>query len=199
MVRDARNKEILEFANVVLQTMDSSFVAGTTTDMKGHFLLNKIKKGSYILSVSSLGFKTEYISLEGLSKNISLGEISLNDDAVSLDGVTVSASAQTSHADKKVVFPSDRQIFHKVRTVHAGFERLFQMLGLHQRGLLHGGHRGGFDHHVAHERELKAIQGPCLRIGAGERGGKAFRACHTRQSISPRDARSGGKPVLSHS
>ena len=26
MVRDARNKEILEFANVVLQTMDSSFV-----------------------------------------------------------------------------------------------------------------------------------------------------------------------------
>ena len=85
MVRDARNKEILEFANVVLQTMDSSFVAGTTTDMKGHFLLNKIKKGSYILSVSSLGFKTEYISLESLSKNISLGEISLNDDAVSLD------------------------------------------------------------------------------------------------------------------
>ena len=75
MVRDARNKEILEFANVVLQTMDSSFVAGTTTDMKGHFLLNKIKKGSYILSVSSLGFKTEYISLESLSKNISLGEI----------------------------------------------------------------------------------------------------------------------------
>ena len=60
IVRDARNKEILEFANVVLQTMDSSFVAGTTTDMKGHFLLNKIKKGSYILSVSSLGFKTEY-------------------------------------------------------------------------------------------------------------------------------------------
>lgn len=44
MVRDARNKEILEFANVVLQTMDSSFVAGTTTDMKGHFLL-----GNYIL------------------------------------------------------------------------------------------------------------------------------------------------------
>ena len=71
---------------MVLQTMDSSFVAGTTTDMKGHFLLNKIKKGSYILSVSSLGFKTEYISLESLSKNISLGEISLNDDAVSLDG-----------------------------------------------------------------------------------------------------------------
>ena len=124
MVRDARNKEILEFANVVLQTMDSSFVAGTTTDMKGHFLLNKIRKGSYILSVSSLGFKTEYIFLEGLSENTSLGEISLHDDAVSLEGVTVSASAQTSHADKKVVFPSDRQ----VKASGNGMDLLQQMM-----------------------------------------------------------------------
>lgn len=101
MVRDARNKEILEFANVVLQTNGLFFCSGYDYGYEGAFLLNKIKKGSYILSVSSLGFKTEYISLESLSKNISLGEISLNDDAVSLDGVTVSASAQTSHADKK--------------------------------------------------------------------------------------------------
>lgn len=86
------------------------FCSGYDYGYEGAFFINKIKKGSYILSVSSLGFKTEYISLEGLSKNISLGEISLNDDAVSLDGVTVSASAQTSHADKKVVFPSDRQM-----------------------------------------------------------------------------------------
>ena len=52
------------------------------------------------------------------------------------------------------------ELFHKVRTVHAGFERLFQMPGLHQRGLLHGGHRGGFDHHVAHKRELERQLAP---------------------------------------
>ena len=107
MVRDARNKEILEFCKCGIANNGLFFCSGYDYGYEGAFF---IKKGSYILSVSSLGFKTEYISLESLSKNISLGEISLNDDAVSLDGVTVSASAQTSHADKKVVFPSDRQM-----------------------------------------------------------------------------------------
>ena len=37
MVRDARNKEILEFANVVLQTIGLFFCSGYDTDMKGHF------------------------------------------------------------------------------------------------------------------------------------------------------------------
>ena len=43
LVKDGRNKEPLEFANVVLQTMDSVFVLGTTTDGKGSFVLDKVK------------------------------------------------------------------------------------------------------------------------------------------------------------
>lgn len=109
-VRDAKNKEVLEFVNIVLQRGDSSFVAGTTTDEKGAFLLSKVQKGDYRLAISSLGYQTAYISLEGLSKNTALGELFLNDDAISLDGVTVSASAQTTQSDRKVVFPSDRQL-----------------------------------------------------------------------------------------
>ena len=31
LVKDGRNKEPLEFANVVLQTMDSTFITGTTS------------------------------------------------------------------------------------------------------------------------------------------------------------------------
>ena len=110
MVRDARNKRNLGICECSIANNGLFFCGGYDYGYEGAFLLNKIKKGSYILSVSSLGFKTEYISLEGLSKNISLGEISLHDDAVSLDGVTVSASAQTSHADKKWSSPSERQM-----------------------------------------------------------------------------------------
>lgn len=109
-VKDVRNKEALEFANVVIQRLDSSFVMGTTTDSKGFFILNKMHRGDYRLVISSLGFQTEYISLEGFSKNISLGEIPMNENAVSLTGVTVNASAQRTHADRKVIFPSDRQL-----------------------------------------------------------------------------------------
>lgn len=124
IVRDAKNKEVLEFANVVLQLPDSSFVAGTTTDGKGAFTLGKVRQGDYRLAISSLGYQTEYVSLEGLSKNLSLGEIWLKDGAVSLDGVTVSASAQTTQSDRKVVFPSDRQ----VKVSANGMDLLQQMM-----------------------------------------------------------------------
>lgn len=123
-VCDARRQEALEFANVVLKTLDSTFVAGTTTDAQGRFLFNKVQKGDYILSVSSLGFQTEHISLLGLSKNTYLEKITLLDDTVSLEGVTISASAQTSRADKKVVFPSDRQ----VKASGNGMDLLQQMM-----------------------------------------------------------------------
>lgn len=123
-VRDAHTKRFLEFANVVLQQKDSSFVMGVTTDEKGAFSLNKIIKGDYRLVISSIGYKTEYISLEGLSKNAALGEIQLNDDAVALGGVTVSASAQSTRADRKVVFPSDRQL----KASSNGLDLLQQMM-----------------------------------------------------------------------
>ena len=54
LVKDGRDKEPLEFANVVLQTTDSVFILGTTTDGKGRFALDKVGAGDYLLAVSSL-------------------------------------------------------------------------------------------------------------------------------------------------
>lgn len=110
LVKDGRNKEPLEFANVVLQMMDSTFITGTTTDGKGHFVLDKVKSGDYLLAISSLGYETQYVSLKGFNKSVTLGDIPMEDAAVSLDGVTVSASNTSSRSDRKLVFPSDRQV-----------------------------------------------------------------------------------------
>ncbi len=109
MVRNGRDKAPLEFANVVLQTADSVFITGTTTDGKGRFMLDKVKAGDYLLAVSSLGYETQYIALDGFNKSIDLKEILMEDAAVSLDGVTVSASNTSSRSDRKLIFPSDRQ------------------------------------------------------------------------------------------
>lgn len=109
-VCDAGQKAGLEFANVVLQTLDSAFVAGTTTNGKGEFVLGKLRPGNYLLAVSSLGYNAQYVSLESFSKSVSLGEIQLEDAAVSLDNVVVSASNQHSRSDRKIVFPSERQV-----------------------------------------------------------------------------------------
>ena len=103
-------RQALEFANVVLQQKDSTFITGTTTNAKGNFILKHVKPGDYLLAVSSLGYETKYIVLDGCSQSVALGEILLGDAAVSLDNVVVSAANQRSTLDRKIVFPSDRQL-----------------------------------------------------------------------------------------
>ncbi len=109
-VCEAGARQALEFANVVLQQKDSTFITGTTTNAKGNFILKHVKPGDYLLAVSSLGYETKYIVLDGCSQNVALGEILLGDAAVSLDNVVVSAANQRSTLDRKIVFPSDRQL-----------------------------------------------------------------------------------------
>lgn len=103
-VKDATNKAAAEYVNVVLQTSDSTFVTGTTTNGKGDFLLNKIHAGDYMLVLSSVGCRTQFITLDGIKQNVNLGDIFLEDDAVAMEGVTVSASGQISRSDRKLVF-----------------------------------------------------------------------------------------------
>ena len=109
-VKDATSKKAAEYVNVVLQTADSVFVGGTTTNGKGDFLLNKVYAGNYLLALSCVGYRTQFIVLDGIKQNINLGEILLEDDAVAMEGVTVSASGQISHSDRKLIFPSERQM-----------------------------------------------------------------------------------------
>lgn len=123
-VKDATNKAAAEYVNVVLQTSDSTFVTGTTTNGKGDFLLNKIHAGDYMLVLSSVGCRTQFITLDGIKQNVNLGDIFLEDDAVAMEGVTVSASGQISRSDRKLVFPSERQM--KVST--NGVNLLQQMM-----------------------------------------------------------------------
>ena len=109
-VNEARTNGTLEFANVVLQTIDSTFVMGTTTDNKGYFVLKGELKGDYLLVVSSLGYKTRYVSLNGLERDVDLGNIDLDEAVVPLDNITVDASNARSYSDRKIVYPSDRQL-----------------------------------------------------------------------------------------
>ncbi len=109
-VHSAQSKEPMEFANVVLQTADSVFVTGTVTDEKGIFSIPVTHAGDYLLAVSSLGYQTAYMPLNGLNKQMTLEEIVLEEEAVNLDNVTVTASNLTSLSDKKLVFPSERQV-----------------------------------------------------------------------------------------
>lgn len=96
-------------ANVSLWTTDSTLVTGVTSDGEGRFTLNKIKQGDYRLSVSFIGYRNENILLK-LNKSVNLGDIPLEEDAVSLGEVTVSASNVLQRVDRQIILPSESQV-----------------------------------------------------------------------------------------
>ena len=51
-VRDASDKSI-EYVNVVLQTIDSTFVAGVTTSPEGEFIFKNTAAGDYLFFPAS--------------------------------------------------------------------------------------------------------------------------------------------------
>ena len=82
-VTDEKNAP-LTYANVVLQTVDSIYVAGTTTDMEGRFELALHEKAK-LINISFVGYST-------ITKEISeydLGIIQLSPDTQLLGEVTV--------------------------------------------------------------------------------------------------------------
>ena len=99
-----------EFANVVLQTLDSAFVTGASTDVKGNFQLDKIQQGDYRLIISAIGYTDLITDLAGLSKSVDLGRLVLNEATQQLREVTVTAANIVNQADRKIVFPSQKQL-----------------------------------------------------------------------------------------
>ena len=110
MVTDGNTDASVKFANVVLQTLDSTFIIGVSTDTKGRFQLEKIETGSYRLIISAIGYTDNITDLNGLSKSVDLGKLTLNEAAEQLDEVTVTAANIVNRADRKIVFPNKQQL-----------------------------------------------------------------------------------------
>jgi hypothetical protein len=124
VVKDSRSKDGLEFMNVALQTMDSALVGGAVSGADGRFVLADVEPGNYRLMVSGVGYLKQFIPLNGVKADISLPDIFLEEDAVALANVTVNASNQSSRIDKKLVYPSERQ----VKASTNGMDLLLQLM-----------------------------------------------------------------------
>lgn len=106
-VRDAGTQKVCEWTNIVLQTQDSLFVGGTTTSSSGKFRFEKVTAGDYRIVISCIGYIAQTVELPGVDSDRPLGDILLEEDAVALNEVTVTASNASS--DKRIIFPSTRQ------------------------------------------------------------------------------------------
>lgn len=85
---DKKSGEHLSFINVYLQ----GTTIGTTTDATGHFYLKNLPEGEFTLVMKSIGYKTIEKSVK-IKKGKTLEvNFTAEEDAVSLDGVVVSAN-----------------------------------------------------------------------------------------------------------
>ena len=88
---DSESNQPIEFANVVLQTSDSVYFAGTESNEKGIFHFAKIKPGDYRIVVSMMGYASTTVTLDELAANINLNDIILSPVYVELEEVTITA------------------------------------------------------------------------------------------------------------
>lgn len=107
VINEATNTP-LEFANVILNTADSVYVTGLTSNLEGYFELKNVPPGNYLLITSYLGFISKDIALNGFTKSIDLGDIFMQEESNLLDAVTVTGSTITNKPDKMVVFITDK-------------------------------------------------------------------------------------------
>lgn len=116
--------EPLPSVNVALRHIDSTFVAGCVTDDKGAFALRLSETGSsYLLQASFVGYISQTLRLDNVEKSVDVGTMVLVEDAVSLQGVTVTASNVVKKVDRQIILSSQRQ----VKASSSGYELLAHM------------------------------------------------------------------------
>ncbi|MDR3245290.1 MAG: TonB-dependent receptor [Prevotellaceae bacterium] len=114
-VVDSKTKEPLEYTTVIIKTKDApeKTPSGVNTDKNGKFTIKNVSYGVYLLSISSVGYRTveREITLTANSKDIDLKQISLDEDSELLDEVKVTAIGTQMKIDiDKKVFNVDQNI-----------------------------------------------------------------------------------------
>ncbi len=110
-VIDNESKESIPFANIAL-TENENIITGTVSDAGGFFNLDKVKPGTYTITVSFLGYEPGTINNIAVSKDkrlVDLKQVNLSASTVKIEGVEVKAMTQTvvSKIDRKTYKASE--------------------------------------------------------------------------------------------
>lgn len=90
-LRDSVSGEFLAFVNVaVLDSVDSSFVKGASTNFDGLFEVTEVPQGAYLLRVSAIGYQNRLVPFR-VTNNTALGTLRLKPGATTLSEVKITA------------------------------------------------------------------------------------------------------------
>jgi len=100
VIVDKSTTENISFATVALMKAgEQNAFTGTVSDENGEFLIEKVPFGTYQMVVSFIGYKSRQIpdvTFSSANKEIDMGGIELEADAISIEQVEVKAAARTS-------------------------------------------------------------------------------------------------------
>lgn len=103
---DSATQAPIPYANLIIKSGDSIITGGITND-DGGFTLGNIAFGTYNFEVQYIGYKTtkREIILNKTTKKLSLGGVYIEEDAVALEAVEVTAERSTieQKIDRKVI------------------------------------------------------------------------------------------------
>ena len=106
-ISDNTTRKPIKAAQITLLAADGvSAKAAIASNENGKFALNGLSPSSYLLRITSVGYKPMTLTIAELNKDTDLGELLLKPDTVQLDEVMVSANLQKK-ADRWVFYPSD--------------------------------------------------------------------------------------------
>jgi iron complex outermembrane receptor protein len=110
----------VELANVsLLNNSDSSFIDGSVSDSLGHFKINKIAAGRYLLKISRLSYEKRIIAIDltQVTDGVDLGPILIDARGTALKEVTTTASKALFTKEKgKLIFNVENSIVGALRT-----------------------------------------------------------------------------------
>jgi len=84
------HKTPISFVNIILQSNDSSYIKGTTTNENGFFYFDKLKNDNYILKISYLGYEERFRKIV-LDNDLILNSIILVESAENLSEIELTA------------------------------------------------------------------------------------------------------------
>lgn len=104
---DKGTNDPVEASTVQLLRADSTYISGAISDENGLFSLQAPEDGSYLLKITSVGYKpTVRRIMMTQGKDLAMGKININAEAIMLKAATVTAMA------KKVVLKEDTFVYN---------------------------------------------------------------------------------------
>lgn len=104
---DKGTNDPVEASTVQLLRADSTYISGAISDENGLFSLQAPEDGSYLLKITSVGYKpTVRRIMMTQAKDLAMGKININAEAIMLKAATVTAMA------KKVVLKEDTFVYN---------------------------------------------------------------------------------------